>query len=166
MKSAFALVALAVACVQPALGHYRFFKYIDAAGTVNGEYTYIRPNTNINSPVSVCVSWFLGFNSPCLNLKVTDVSSTDLRCNAGGVTSGSKTSTTTVAAGSTVGFQADIRESEIVATRYGSLIYPPYQSSEPPRPDPGLPRKGAFWFDRCDLGRKWCQLVQDLCARS
>ncbi|KAF8608576.1 glycoside hydrolase, partial [Ceratobasidium sp. AG-I] len=39
---------------------------------------------------------------------VTDVTSTDFRCNVGGVTSGATTSTTTVAAGSTVGFQADI----------------------------------------------------------
>lgn len=59
MKSAFALVALAVACVQPALGHYRFYKYIDAAGTVTGEYVYVRANTNMNSPVSVCVYWLL-----------------------------------------------------------------------------------------------------------
>lgn len=57
MKSVFALIALAAACAQPALAHYRFFKYIDAAGTVNGEYTYIRANTNMNSPVSTCVSW-------------------------------------------------------------------------------------------------------------
>ena len=52
MKS-LALVALAAACIQPALGHYRFYKYIDAAGAVNGECVYIRPNTNINSPVSL-----------------------------------------------------------------------------------------------------------------
>ncbi|KAG9098425.1 hypothetical protein FRC06_006402, partial [Ceratobasidium sp. 370] len=39
---------------------------------------------------------------------ITDVTSTDFRCNAGGLTSGSTTSTATVAAGSTVGFQADI----------------------------------------------------------
>ncbi|KAG9123276.1 hypothetical protein FRC07_015164 [Ceratobasidium sp. 392] len=89
MKSAFALIALAAAAVQPALAHYRFYKYIDAAGTVTGEYVYVRANTNVNSPV-------------------TDVTSTDFRCNVGGLASGSKTSTTTVAAGSTVGFQADI----------------------------------------------------------
>ncbi|QRV79200.1 glycoside hydrolase family 61 protein [Ceratobasidium sp. AG-Ba] len=89
MKSIFTLVALAAAVVQPALAHYRFFKYIDTAGTVNGEYVYIRPNTNINSPV-------------------TDVKSNDFRCNVGGVTSGSSTQTATVAAGATVGFQSDI----------------------------------------------------------
>ncbi|KDN44424.1 hypothetical protein RSAG8_05471, partial [Rhizoctonia solani AG-8 WAC10335] len=89
MKSVFALVALAAAAIQPALAHYRFNKYIDTTGTVTGEYVYVRANTNINSPL-------------------TDVASTDIRCNAGGLTSGSKTSTTTVPAGSTVGFQADI----------------------------------------------------------
>lgn len=52
MKSVLALVALAAACVQPALGHYRFYKYIDSAGTVTGEYVYVRANTNTNSPVS------------------------------------------------------------------------------------------------------------------
>ncbi|KAG9079125.1 hypothetical protein FS749_008807 [Ceratobasidium sp. UAMH 11750] len=88
MKSVFALVALAAAAVQPALGHYRFYKYIDSAGTVTGEYVYVRANTNINSPANI--------------------TSTDLRCNAGGLTSGSSTSTATVAAGATVGFQADI----------------------------------------------------------
>ncbi|KAG8749747.1 hypothetical protein FRC12_013254, partial [Ceratobasidium sp. 428] len=50
---------------------------------------YIRSNTNTNSPV-------------------TDVNSSDFRCNVGGLASGSKTSISTVAAGSTVGFQADI----------------------------------------------------------
>ncbi|QRW21298.1 glycoside hydrolase family 61 protein [Rhizoctonia solani] len=85
MKSIIALVALAAAAIQPALAHYRFTKLIDAAGTVTGEYVYVRANTNINSPL-------------------TDVSSTDIRCNAGGLASGSKTSTATVPAGSTVGF--------------------------------------------------------------
>ncbi|CAE6434783.1 unnamed protein product [Rhizoctonia solani] len=87
MKSIFALLALAF--IQPALGHYRFYKYIDASGTVTGEYVYVRSNTNTNSPV-------------------TDVTSTDLRCNVGGLASGSSTSIAAVAAGSTVGFQADI----------------------------------------------------------
>ncbi|CAE6446365.1 unnamed protein product [Rhizoctonia solani] len=87
MRSIFALLALAL--IQPTLGHYRFYKYIDSSGTVTGEYVYVRANTNTNSPV-------------------TDVTSTDLRCNVGGLASGSSTLTTTVAAGSTVGFQADI----------------------------------------------------------
>jgi hypothetical protein len=52
MKSVFALVALAAAAIQPALAHYRFYKYIDPSGTVTGEYVYVRANTNTNSPVS------------------------------------------------------------------------------------------------------------------
>ncbi|KAF8739866.1 Cellulose-growth-specific protein, partial [Rhizoctonia solani] len=87
MKSILALLTLAF--IQPALGHYRFYKYIDPAGTVTGEYTYVRANTNMNSPV-------------------TDVTSNDFRCNVGGLASGNKTSTATVAAGSTIGFESDI----------------------------------------------------------
>ncbi|CAE6508994.1 unnamed protein product [Rhizoctonia solani] len=80
MKSIFALPFLALALIQPVLGHYRFYKYIDSSGTVTGEYVYVRANTNTNSPV-------------------TDVTSTDLRCNVGGLASGSATSIATVAAG-------------------------------------------------------------------
>ncbi|CAE7148191.1 unnamed protein product, partial [Rhizoctonia solani] len=89
MRSVLALLALAL--LPSALGHYRFYKYIDASGSVTGEYVYVRANTNTNSPV-------------------TDVTSADLRCNVGGLASGSSTSTATVAAGATVGFQADIEE--------------------------------------------------------
>jgi hypothetical protein len=39
---------------------------------------------------------------------VTDVTSEDLRCNVGGLDSASSTSTTTVTAGSTIGFESDI----------------------------------------------------------
>ena len=37
-----------------------------------------------------------------------DISSNDLRCNVGGLASGSSTQVATVAAGATVGFQVDI----------------------------------------------------------
>lgn len=53
-----------------------------------GVYQNIRQNTNNNSPV-------------------TDLKSTDLRCNVGGG-SGAATSTVTVAAGSSLTFTADI----------------------------------------------------------
>ncbi|QRV79179.1 glycoside hydrolase family 61 protein [Ceratobasidium sp. AG-Ba] len=88
MKSVFALVALVAAAVQPALAHYRFPMLIDSSGTVTGEFVYVRVNTNSNSPV-------------------TDVKSNDLRCNVGGLASGSKTQISTVPAGSTVGFKSD-----------------------------------------------------------
>jgi len=48
----------------------------------------VRRNTNYNSPVE-------------------NVNSNDIRCNAGGLASGSSTSTATVQAGSTVGFKMD-----------------------------------------------------------
>jgi hypothetical protein len=60
-----------------------------ANGATGAEYASIRLNTNANSPV-------------------TDVTSTDMRCNVGGLASGPTTSTTTVAAGSTIGFESDI----------------------------------------------------------
>jgi hypothetical protein len=56
-------------------------------GSKGSEYQYIRKNTNQNSPV-------------------TDLASTDLRCNAGA--SGSGTATVTVAAGAQVKFALDI----------------------------------------------------------
>ena len=62
----------------------RFTKLI-ANGATGGEYVAVRLNTNHNSPV-------------------TDVASADLRCNAGAAPAGA---TVTVAAGSTLGFEAD-----------------------------------------------------------
>jgi hypothetical protein len=56
-------------------------------GSKGSEYQYIRKNTNQNSPV-------------------TDLASTDLRCNVGA--SGSGTATVTVAAGAQVKFTLDI----------------------------------------------------------
>ncbi|QRV93845.1 glycoside hydrolase family 61 protein [Ceratobasidium sp. AG-Ba] len=86
MKSVFVLVALAAAAVQPALAHYRFPMFVDSTGAVSAEYTYNRRNTNSNSPV-------------------TDIKSTDFRCNVGGLNGVSQIST--VPAGSTVGFKSD-----------------------------------------------------------
>ncbi|KEP46624.1 glycoside hydrolase family 61 protein [Rhizoctonia solani 123E] len=91
MKSIFALLALAF--IQPALCHYRFYKYIDSSGTVTGEYVYVHANTNTNSPESCIIIFSLDRGTD--SAQVTDVTSTDLRCNVGGLAS-------------TVGFQADI----------------------------------------------------------
>lgn len=85
MKSFFTLIVAGAALFQGAAAHYRFTKLI-VNGQVTGEYQYVRRNTNMNSPV-------------------TDLND-DLRCNTGGA-SGASTSTYTVAAGSTVGFQMD-----------------------------------------------------------
>jgi len=81
-------LVLAAALADTASAHYRFYKVI-AGSTTYPEYQYIRKNTNMNSPV-------------------TDVSSTDLRCNVGGLASAATTETLTVPAGSTFGFGSDI----------------------------------------------------------
>lgn len=62
--------------------------FLIANGAKTAEYQYVRRNTNYNSPV-------------------TNVQSTDIRCNIGGLASASSTSVQDVAAGSTVGFALD-----------------------------------------------------------
>jgi len=88
MKGTGLLLAAAAAIVDVATAHYRFTSLI-VNGTTTAEYEYVRVNTNYNSPV-------------------TDVTSDDIRCNTGGLTSGPDTSVATVVAGSTVGFALDI----------------------------------------------------------
>jgi len=88
MKRTGALLAAAASLIDVAFGHYRFTSLI-VGGVTTAEYEYVRVNTNYNSPV-------------------TDVTSDDIRCNVGGLTSGTNTSVATVAAGSTVGFALDI----------------------------------------------------------
>ncbi|ORY04574.1 glycoside hydrolase [Clohesyomyces aquaticus] len=85
MKGITIVLGLA-ACIDTALAHYRWTSLV-ANGTKSADYYYVRQNTNYNSPV-------------------TDVTSTDIRCNAGGL-SGSSTNVATLTAGSTVGFQLD-----------------------------------------------------------
>ncbi|KAL5635458.1 hypothetical protein ACGC1H_004299 [Rhizoctonia solani] len=85
MKIFVGLALLAATATQVA-AHYRFTSLL-VNGVNTGAYTNVRQNTNYNSPV-------------------TDVSSTDFTCNAGGRTAGS-TTTATVPAGSTIGFALD-----------------------------------------------------------
>ena len=75
--AAFSLLTLA----NTAFAHYRWTKLI-ANGAATGEYQHVRLNTNYNSPV-------------------TDVTSNDIRCNTGTQPNAAKTSTYSVAAGST-----------------------------------------------------------------
>ncbi|KAH7915475.1 family 61 glycoside hydrolase [Hygrophoropsis aurantiaca] len=82
------ILAIASALLPIVSAHYRWTSLI-ANGVTTAEYEYVRVNTNDNSPV-------------------TDVTSTDLRCNVGGLGSGTATSTDTVTAGSTVGLALDI----------------------------------------------------------
>ncbi|KAL1608076.1 hypothetical protein SLS60_003015 [Paraconiothyrium brasiliense] len=79
---------LAVCATLPsALAHWNYDRLIHKGAIVGDYYTYIRRTTNANSPI-------------------TDVTSTDMRCNSGGA-SGASTSTYTVAAGDEIGFMID-----------------------------------------------------------
>ncbi|OHF01499.1 cellulose-growth-specific protein [Colletotrichum orchidophilum] len=87
MKAIIPILTALVALSDFTSAHYRFTSLV-VGGVNTGEYTYVRRNTNYNSPV-------------------TDVLSRDIVCNAGGLSSGPATQTATVAAGSTVGFAMD-----------------------------------------------------------
>jgi hypothetical protein len=76
------VLAAFAALLASANAHY-IFEYFQTSTA----YQYVRQNTNYNSPV-------------------TDLTSTDLRCNVGGSTGGS-TGTYSVAAGSSVTFKLD-----------------------------------------------------------
>lgn len=80
-------LAGAIAFTDVVSAHYRWTSLI-VNGATTSPYQYVRQNTNHNSPV-------------------TDVYSNDIRCNEGGLNSGSSTSTASVSAGSTVGFALD-----------------------------------------------------------
>ncbi|KAI4731893.1 family 61 glycoside hydrolase [Aureobasidium sp. EXF-10728] len=83
----FATIMAAAALAQTAMAHYRFNQFI-VGDVVTKEYEYVRQNSNMNSPV-------------------TDVTSKDLICNAGGLDTGAQTKTYKVAPGDTVGFAVD-----------------------------------------------------------
>jgi len=87
MKAFTTYAAGLLALFSQVSGHY-IFETLTANGVKNAPYTYVRKNTNYNSPV-------------------TDLASNDLRCNVGGA-SGVNTSTVSVAAGSSVTFSSDI----------------------------------------------------------
>jgi hypothetical protein len=81
------LLTLAASLPTLTLAHYRWTSLI-LSGAATPDYQYVRRNTNYNSPV-------------------LDVTSPDIRCNAGGLSSGPSTLTAAVVAGSTVGFKLD-----------------------------------------------------------
>lgn len=84
MKYFLPLLALA----STALAHWNYDRLVHKGKIVGDYYTYIRRTSNSNSPV-------------------TDVSSTDMRCNVGGG-SGSATQTYEVAAGDQIGFVINV----------------------------------------------------------
>lgn len=88
MKLCLATACSLLAFANTALAHYRFTHLVVNGAKVGSDYQYVRENTNYNSPV-------------------TDVNSNDIRCNTGTQANAAKTSTYTVAAGSTVGLGLD-----------------------------------------------------------
>ncbi|ROW08354.1 hypothetical protein VMCG_03241 [Cytospora schulzeri] len=81
---------LAAAAFLPAVfAHYNFEALI-VNGSITDPYEYVRQTNNSNSPI-------------------TDISSTDMRCNSGGILASTmaKTSTYSVAPGDNVGFTVD-----------------------------------------------------------
>jgi hypothetical protein len=89
MKPLSALLALGT-LASSVSGHYVFHK-LTVGGTQHPAYKYIRPNTN--------PAWLQ--NGP-----VTDLASTDLRCNVGGLT-GAGTETVSMRAGDEFTFTLD-----------------------------------------------------------
>lgn len=80
-------IAGAIAFTDVVSAHYRWTSLI-VNGATTSPYQYVRQNSNYNSPV-------------------TSVNSNDIRCNAGGLSTGGSTSTASVNAGATVGFALD-----------------------------------------------------------
>ncbi|KAF2661682.1 lytic polysaccharide monooxygenase [Lophiostoma macrostomum CBS 122681] len=87
MRSFAAATFLLAAIAEVAQGHY-IFQYLTANGVKGAKYQNVRTNSNYNSPV-------------------TDLKSTDLRCNVGASANGGNTTTVSVTAGSSVTFTAD-----------------------------------------------------------
>ncbi|KAI5842340.1 glycoside hydrolase [Tricharina praecox] len=115
---------LFAAVIGQASAHYRFFKLI-ANGVTGAEYASIRTSTNSNSPV-------------------TDVTSTDLRCNVGGLASAASTTTTTITAGSTIGFVADT----VVSHPGPFIVY----MAKAPSTAAAFDGSGAVWFKVWEKG--------------
>ncbi|KAG4422640.1 hypothetical protein IFR04_004261 [Cadophora malorum] len=86
MKSCTSLLVVLCVLLHDASAHYIFWQ-LTYGGTKYPTYTYVRKNTNYNSPV-------------------TDLASNDLRCNAGGE-SGAATDTLAVKAGGEFTWTAD-----------------------------------------------------------
>jgi len=84
---AVSICAAIMALASQVSSHY-IFETLTANGAKNPAYTYVRKNTNYNSPV-------------------TDLTSKDLICNVGGA-SGANTSTVSVKAGSSISFTSDV----------------------------------------------------------
>ncbi|EPE27225.1 hypothetical protein GLAREA_03140 [Glarea lozoyensis ATCC 20868] len=105
-------------------GHY-IFQQLTANNVKNPTFTYIRKNTNYNSPVTA---------------------SNDLRCNVGGATGGS-TGTVSLAAGSAVSFTTDT-----AVYHQGPIsVY----MAKAPGAAADFDGSGNVWFKILDIGPKF-----------
>lgn len=119
----FASVALLVTLASQTSCHY-IFETFTANGVKNAPYTYVRKNTNYNSPV-------------------TDLTSNDLRCNVGGE-AGNGTETVSVAAGSSVSFTSDV-----AVYHQGPIsVY----MAKAPGAAVDFDGSGSVWFKILDIG--------------
>jgi len=122
MKSIYTSIGLAILATQTS-AHY-IFQHLTYSGVEYPAYTYVRTNTNYNSPV-------------------TDLTSNDLRCNQGGETANG-TTTLSVTAGSAFSFTADIQ-----VYHNGPLsIY----MAKAPSTAATFDGSGAVWFKILDMG--------------
>ncbi|TVY41480.1 putative endo-beta-1,4-glucanase D [Lachnellula subtilissima] len=130
MKSAISLVVALTALASQSSAHLLtdaeradIFERFTHGGTLYPVYQYIRPNTNMNSPV-------------------IDLTSTDTRCNVGA--NGSATDTITVAAGDAFSFTSDV-----AVYHDGPLsIY----MAKAPAAAKDFDGSGQVWFKILDIG--------------
>ncbi|KAL2131940.1 hypothetical protein VTI74DRAFT_4422 [Chaetomium olivicolor] len=116
---------LQMACLSGmALAHYKWPALI-IDGTITADYQYVRQNTNNINPVM-------------------DISSLDMRCNQGGLDSGSATHTAEVVAGSTVGFTLSN-----VISHVGPIMV--YMAKSPGNPS-DWDGSGNLWFKISEWG--------------
>ncbi|KAH6702026.1 glycosyl hydrolase family 61-domain-containing protein, partial [Leptodontidium sp. MPI-SDFR-AT-0119] len=123
MKSFTSLLVALSALASQCSAHYIFDQFT-YGGTTYPVYQYIRQNTNMNSPV-------------------TDLTSTDLRCNQGGVVGGN-TQTITVTAGSSFTFTTDT-----AVYHNGPLSM---YMAKAPSSAAAFDGSGQVWFKILDLG--------------
>ncbi|KAH8669720.1 glycosyl hydrolase family 61-domain-containing protein [Tricladium varicosporioides] len=125
MKSFVSVLFGAAALASQASAHY-IFQQFTYGGTKFPVYQYIRQNTNMNSPV-------------------TDLTSTDLRCNVGGLTGGS-TQTITVKAGDSFTITSDIAVYHNGPVSIYMAKVPAGQTAA------SFDGSGSVWFKTLDLG--------------